>query len=336
MQDNIQQASENHNPDAKTNDQSAGSVESNGPDDSSRLNPQKKLFKIRRPDRTVSKPGRASQSSANCVVGTRTDRAWPLQGNARDCLRTCFFRRDASTPCQVHNCYQPRPLPLLRRSPSKSKATTMIRSMTARRKRRRTRKRPDLIRRPRPQVRPIKNRRNARPTVADTMDALRKPGGGGIWVSALEVRSIYATFYEHYVAKVQFRRATWTRHPRWDGGRYRNRIYQPIWPTIAQFVELLDLPYFEFIRHKFSLCSRTPPSPESFLSEIGANKLRESIWTACSKAQPKAVQVVEYLPLGGICVGNFDGTLSDQSAGELSERFVRPDRSCFYTRWLSA
>lgn len=95
--------------------------------------------------------------------------------------------------------------------------------------------------------------------------------------AALEVRCIYVAYYEWFMARYQRRRVSWLPHPRWDGGQYRGSVYRPIWPQIAAYITALELPYFEFIRHKFDLCSRTPPSPKGLLSEIGAPTLRQTI-----------------------------------------------------------
>ena len=103
------------------------------------------------------------------------------------------------------------------------------------------------------------------------------PAGDHVTRAGLEVRCIYAFYYERFLANVQFRRVSWPAHPRWDGGRFRGNVYRPIWPDIAEYITALNLPYFEFIRHKFSLCSRTPPRPEALLSDIGAGELLETI-----------------------------------------------------------
>jgi hypothetical protein len=95
--------------------------------------------------------------------------------------------------------------------------------------------------------------------------------------AALEVRCIYVAYYEWFIARYQRRRVRWLSHPRWEGGPYRGTVYRPIWPRIAAYIEALGLPYFEFIRHKFDLCSRTPPSPKGLLSDIGVPTLRQTI-----------------------------------------------------------
>ena len=90
------------------------------------------------------------------------------------------------------------------------------------------------------------------------------------------VRAVYAAFYERYMLRVRYKWVAWPRYsPLWDGGVYRSRQYDSIWPEIAQFIDGLDLPYFEFVRNKFSLCSRTPPPPDALLSDIGADNLRQ-------------------------------------------------------------
>jgi len=70
MQDTIQPASVNHNPDGTITGRSEESIENNGRTDSSRLNPKNKTTKVRKNDRTVRKAKRASQGSASSVVGS--------------------------------------------------------------------------------------------------------------------------------------------------------------------------------------------------------------------------------------------------------------------------
>jgi hypothetical protein len=92
------------------------------------------------------------------------------------------------------------------------------------------------------------------------------------------VRAMYTARCERFVRMVQFKHVDWQkRRPRWDGGKYRGKKYECIWPEIADFIRSCQLPYFEFIRQKFSMCSRTPPPPDALLSDIGNEQLRDEI-----------------------------------------------------------
>lgn len=92
------------------------------------------------------------------------------------------------------------------------------------------------------------------------------------------VRAIYAAFYARHMLRVRYKWAEWPSHnPLWDGGVFRGQQYDSIWPEIAQFIDGQELPYFEFVRNKFGLCSRTPPPPDALLSDIGTEHLRQVI-----------------------------------------------------------
>ena len=92
------------------------------------------------------------------------------------------------------------------------------------------------------------------------------------------VRAIYAACYARHMRRVRQRQISWpTYTSRWDGGQFRGRQHESIWPEIARFIYGLKLPYFEFVRHKFDLCSRTPPPPDALLSDIGVEELRQVI-----------------------------------------------------------
>lgn len=92
------------------------------------------------------------------------------------------------------------------------------------------------------------------------------------------VRAIYAAFYAKHMLNVQYKSVTWPRHsPLWDGGLVHGQQYESIWPEVAQFIHGLGLPYFEFVRQMFWMCSRTPPPPDALLSDVGADHLRQEI-----------------------------------------------------------
>jgi hypothetical protein len=92
------------------------------------------------------------------------------------------------------------------------------------------------------------------------------------------VRAIYAAFYARHMLLVRHKSANWPRFsPLWDGGVFRGQHYESIWPEVAQFIHRLRLPYFEFVRQSFWMCSRTPPPPDALLSDVGAKLLRQEI-----------------------------------------------------------
>ena len=92
------------------------------------------------------------------------------------------------------------------------------------------------------------------------------------------VRAIYAAFYAKHMLNVQYKSVKWPRHsPLWDGGVVRGQQYESIWPEVAQSIHRLRLPYFEFVRQTFWMCSRTPPPPDALLSDVGAEQLRQEI-----------------------------------------------------------
>jgi hypothetical protein len=92
------------------------------------------------------------------------------------------------------------------------------------------------------------------------------------------VRAIYAAFYAKHMLNVQYKSVKWPRHsPLWDGGVFRGQQYESIWPEVAQSIHGLGLPYFEFVRQTFWMCSRTPPPPNALLSDVCAEQLRQEI-----------------------------------------------------------
>lgn len=92
------------------------------------------------------------------------------------------------------------------------------------------------------------------------------------------VRGIYAAFYARHMRQVQHKSVSWPRHsPLWDGGVCRGQNFDSIWSDIARSINRLKLPYFEFIRQIFGMCSRTPPTPDALLSDIGAAQLRQEL-----------------------------------------------------------
>jgi len=95
MQDTIQPASVNRNPDGTITGRPEESIENNGRADSSRLNPKNKTTKVRRKDRTVKKAKRASQGSGSSADGSaqsEPDQCTETPGSVR--ARLNAFRKD--------------------------------------------------------------------------------------------------------------------------------------------------------------------------------------------------------------------------------------------------
>lgn len=188
MQDNIQPASVNHNPDGTITSRSKESTENNGRADRSRLNPKSKTTKVRRKDRTVKKAKRASQGSASSADGSaqsEPDQCTETPGSVR--ARLNAFRKDidGSAAQLLPTQAPPYIAPQSESDEGDDEDVQFVGTEEAEEYAEYCM--PDSS----PSTGDYGNREQAegKPTVASTMQAIREQGGGGIWVPRL-VRKI--------------------------------------------------------------------------------------------------------------------------------------------------
>jgi len=140
-----------------------------------------------------------------------------------------------------------------------------------------------------------------------------------------EVSSVYVGFYERFMERVHGLRITYIQDGSWGTNPWDDPCNQSVWPRIATFISSLQLPHFEFIRHKFLCSRRTPPSPLVLLSDAGADELSASLELATQEAAEQLKQ--QLVANEVICREGPGDWLGDGPNHDLARR---PDdrRSC--------
>jgi len=145
--------------------------------------------------------------------------------------------------------------------------------------------------------------------------------------AAREVRFIYKAFYRRLRNNV--RRPPAKRLPAsgWGADIWGNPLDDPVWEQIAHYISLLELPYFEFIRHRFHSRKRGLPRKRDMLSDIGTGNLAFLIELA---TEDRAYRLQADMALHeAICGGNTRDLFADGPTHQLARR-PEDERSCLF------